>query len=82
LVLEHGDGPDDPAWARLVCVDGMAVAVWSGSRPGGAWSSAALGWEPARVVGVPPDGLDVGGALRARLDRGRPGGAWRDQESR
>ena len=82
VVLEHGYGPDDPSWARLVCADGMAVAVWSGVRPGGAWTAGALGWEPARVVGVVPDGLDVGGALRARLGGGRPHGAWHDQEAR
>jgi len=82
VVLEHGTGPDDPEWARLVCVDGMAVAVWAGPRPGGAWTTAALGWEPGRVVGVPPDGLDVGGAVRARLDGGAPGGTWHDQEAR
>jgi len=82
VVLEHGHGPGDPAWARVVCVDAMAVVAWAGPRPGGAWSTADLGWEPARVVGVPPAGLDVATALRARLDGGRPPGAWHDQEAR
>ena len=82
LVLLHDMGFDDPFGARVVCVEGMAVAVWDGPSPGGAWCSADTGWEPARVVGVPPAGLDIGGALRARLDDGAPTDGWHDQEAR
>ena len=81
-VLEHGRGPGDPEFARVVCVDGMAVAVWAGPIPGGAWCGVAGGWEPARVVGVVPAGLDIGGALRAVADGGAPAGGWREQEGR
>ena len=79
-VLEHGAGPDDPAFARLVCVDGMAVCVWAGPAPGGAWCTDDGAWEPARVVGVVPDGLDIGGALRAMVDGGPPPAGWSRQE--
>ncbi|HEX7443478.1 MAG TPA: hypothetical protein VF320_06310 [Acidimicrobiales bacterium] len=79
-VLEHGDGPGDPSFARLVCVDGMAVAVWAGPVPGGAWCGAAGGWEPARVVGPLPAGLDIGGTLRAMVDGGPPSDGWRNRE--
>ncbi|HEX7444567.1 MAG TPA: ABC transporter permease [Acidimicrobiales bacterium] len=81
-VLEHGRGPGDPAFARLVCVDGMAVAVWAGPVPGGAWCAVTGGWEPARVVGVVPAGLDIGGALRAVVDCGAPIDGWRQEEER
>lgn len=55
-------------WARVVCTAGMAVVVWSGETPGGAWCSAAGGWEPERVVGRAPSDLLVPAALRAALD--------------
>ena len=81
-VLEHGHGPGDPAFARLVCVDGMAVAVWAGPVPGGAWCSDAGAWEPSRVVGPVPAGLDIGGTLRAMVDGGPPSDGWHDREER
>lgn len=81
-VLEHGDGPGDPAFARLVCVDGMAVAVWAGPVPGGAWCSEAGVWEPARVVGPVPACLDIGATLRAMVDGGPPCDGWRIREER
>jgi len=85
-VLEYGHPTDhlagDPTVARLVCVDGMAVAVWAGPAPGGAWCSEAGGWEPARVVGVVPAGLDIGAVLRALMDGGVPFDGWREQEER
>ena len=80
-VLLRGDGSGDPDFARIVCVDDMAVAVWAGPEPGGAWCSAAGGWEPSRVVGVVPGGFDIGAALRAIVDGGSPvAGWWREED--
>lgn len=81
-VLERGRGPGDPTSARVVCADGMAVAVWAGPVPGGAWCGVAGGWEPARVVGVVPAGLDIGAVLRAIVAGGTPTGGWHEQEER
>ncbi len=82
LVLEHGAGGDDPAHARMVWVDGMAVAVWAGPSPGGAWCSAAGGWEPSRVVGVVPGDLGIGATLRAIVEGAPPPGGWHHVEER
>lgn len=81
-VLERGAGPGDPVSARLVCTEGMAVAVWAGPVPGGAWCGVDGGWEPAHVVGVVPPDLDIGGALHAVAAGGTPTGGWREQEAR
>ena len=81
-VLEHGPGADGPGFARLVWADGMAVCVWAGPVPGGAWCAEDTGWEPARVVGVVPHGLDIGGALRAMVDGGPPSDGWYEREER
>ena len=77
-VLESGGGPGEPVACRVVCTGGMAVAVWSDPVPGGAWCSSGTGWEPARVVGAVPAGLDLGRVLRA-LAAGDPvGSGWRE----
>lgn len=81
-VLEMDGGHGDPLSARLVCIDDMAVAVWAGPAPGGAWCSAAGGWEPARVVGIVPAGLDLGDTLRTLAAGGPPHSGWREQEER
>jgi len=74
----------DGARARVVCTAGMAVVVWSGGAGdgGGAWCAAATGWEPARVVGVPPSGLDVAAALGAGLGDGPLPAHWHHEEVR
>jgi hypothetical protein len=84
LVLAWRPAPDvddGPVAARVVCTAGMAVAVWSGPTAGGAWCSAATGWEPARVVGVLPPGLDLAHALGAGLTDGRLPAGWHRQEA-
>jgi hypothetical protein len=81
-VLERRAGPDGPVSARVVCTEGMAVAVWAGPAPGGAWCGAAGGWEPARVVGVVPSSLDLGAALRSVAGGGGQTDGWREQEER
>jgi hypothetical protein len=81
-VLERAVGPDDPASVRVVCTDGMAVAVWAGPVPGGAWCDVTGGWEPARVVGMVPSDLDIGAALRTMAGGGTPTDGWIEQEER
>jgi hypothetical protein len=81
-VLERAFGPDGPASTRVVCIDGMAVAVWAAPVPGGAWCSVTGGWEPARVVGVVPSDLDIGAALRTAAAGGTPDSGWIEQKER
>jgi hypothetical protein len=81
-VFERGGGPDEPPSARMVCVGGMAVAVWAGPVPGGAWCDVTGGWEPARVVGVVPSDLDIATTLRAAAAGGTSTGGWIEREER
>jgi hypothetical protein len=68
--------------ARVVCVDQMAVAVWSGPGAGGVWCSAAGDWEPRRVVGTWGATADVGLAIRAAVGGAPPPDGWRERCTR
>ncbi len=70
-----------PVGARVVCTAGMAVTVWSGPTAGGAWCGAATDWQPARVVGVPPPGLDIARALGAGLSGVPLPAGWHRKEA-
>jgi hypothetical protein len=63
-VVEHRDPAVDTVDARMVCADGMAVAVWAGEHPGGAWCDPTSGWAPTRLTGpgCPGDLAEVASA--------------------
>lgn len=79
-VVERAGPADGAVDVRMVCADGMAVAVWAGDHPGGAWCDPTSGWAPTRLTGPGCPG-ELAVVASAAVDGGPLPDGWRRAEA-